>query len=632
MDLNSHLHNIKNISNYNYKYVISEIGVNHNGDFDTAKRLVDASAAAGVDAVKFQLRYLDEIYTQGILDDPNSAEWNFEYLIPILESTHLSVGELKSLKTHAKRQGLDFIITPFDITSAKMCAKEIGVDAIKIGSMDMVNYDLILECSNYDLPMIISTGMWTEEEIREAVNRFNSIDIEYFLLLANSTYPTPFEAINLKFLDTLKEIHPLVGYSGHERGTFIPIAAAALGAHVIEKHITFDREQAGPDHKASMYPFEFTEMVTNLRNLEKSLGDKKVVNNAERLAKQTFVRAAYAKRDLEVGDVLEMKDLDFKAPGKGILRHEISKYIGEKLTYPVKEGEYLSKHVFEKVVPISEWSIPKFQKDWGVKCRFHDFEEYDQLNAPVIEFHMSQKDLDVDFKGGSEHTRLIAHCPEIFDRKLVDLCSDDDNHVKESLNIIQRSIDKTIEMGKRFVGKPKFVVHLGGMLLQEASDPYDRMMDRAIENFKQLDFDPKEIEIMPENLPPRPWYLGGQWFQYGFMRAEDMLWFCDHFDLTMTLDVCHAALYCNHEKINLDDYVSEVLRITSHIHISDATGIDGEGVQIGEGDMNFEILMNVISKKKDDYSWVTEIWSGHVNHGAGCRYAMHSLGKFNHII
>jgi sugar phosphate isomerase/epimerase len=86
------------------------------------------------------------------------------------------------------------------------------------------------------------------------------------------------------------------------------------------------------------------------------------------------------------------------------------------------------------------------------------------------------------------------------------------------------------------------------------------------------------------------------------------------------------------KKINLDDYVSEVLRITSHIHISDATGIDGEGVQIGEGDMNFESLMNVISKKKDDYSWVTEIWSGHVNHGAGCRYAMHSLGKFNHII
>ena len=633
MNLVNHLQNIKNDSNYSYKYVISEIGINHNGDFETAKKLIDASYEAGADAVKFQLRDLDEIYTKEILDDPNSAEWNFEYLIPILKDVSLTIGELKSLKTHAKRLGLDFIITPFDIKSAYNCAKEIGVDGFKIGSMDMVNYDLIFECSTYSLPMIISTGMWTEKEIQDAANKFDSIDIEYFLLLANSTYPTPYESINLNFLHKLKEIHSLIGYSGHERGTFIPVAAAALGAQIIEKHITFDRTQEGPDHKASMLPDEFKEMVKHLRYLELSLGSEKVVNNAEKLAKQTFARAAYAKRDLEVGDLLDITDVYFKAPGKGILRHEISDYVGKKLTYPVQKDRYLTKHVFETVVPISEWNMPKFTQNWGVKCRFHDFDEYSQLNSPVVEFHMSQSDLDIEFDRGSDKTQLIVHGPEIFDKKLVDLCSTDSKHVDQSIELIQRSIDRTLQLAKRFVGRPKFVIHLGGMTLDSTIvDPYDEMMDRAIDNFKRLKFNPSDIEVIPENLPPRPWYFGGQWFQYGFMRAEDMIRFLDYHDLKMTLDVCHAALHCNHDNISLDEYVKKVLDYTSHFHISDAIGIDGEGVQIGEGTMDFDSMMNVIKDKKDDFSWVTEIWSGHINHGAGCRYSMHSLAKYNNIL
>ena len=178
------------------------------------------------------------------------------------------------------------------------------------------------------------------------------------------------------------------------------------------------------------------------------------------------------------------------------------------------------------------------------------------------------------------------------------------------------------------------MVHLGGMSLQHVvgEENTQLMMERAVDNFKKLKFNRDDIDILPENLPPRPWYLGGQWFQYGFMHSQDMINFCDHFDLMMTYDICHAALHCNHSNISLDEYTSEILSHVSHFHISDATGIDGEGVQINEGEVNFDSFFNVLAEDKKDFSWVTEIWSGHVNHGAGCRHSMHRLARYNKII
>lgn len=635
MRLIDHIDNIHGDKNYRYTYVVAEIGINHNGDFNTARDLIIAANNAGVDAVKFQLRDLDEIYTKDILDDPNSAEWNFEYIVPILKESQFSIEEMKELVYYTKAYGMECIITPFDKKSVKICAEELHVDAFKIGSMDMTNYKLIEQCHEYGIPIIISTGMWTEQEIEDAKVQYalrGMEDGDYFLLLANSTYPTPYESINLEFLNKLKKIHPFIGYSGHERGTFIPVAAAAIGARIIEKHITFDRNQKGPDHKASMLPEEFNEMVDSLRKLEKAVGSNKVVNNAEQLAKQTFVRAAYARYDLKEGHVLELEDLEFKVPGKGILMHEIDKYIAKPLLHPVKKGSYLTPNDFFELIPIETWTLPKFSKDWGVKCRFHDYDEYSKLNSPVIEFHMSETDLNVEFNRVNPVSQLIVHAPEVFDKQLVDICSTNRDVLNGSIDLLQRSIDKTLKLGKGFRDRPKFVVHLGGMSLDDVFNGGNQMMYRAIDNFKKLKFNPDDIEILPENLPPRPWYLGGQYFQYGFMEAEHMIAFCKFFDLNMTLDVCHAALHCNHNHTSLDEYVKKLLDISSHFHLSDAIGIDGEGVQIGEGTINFESLMAVLKQKNGPFSWVTEIWSAHVNHGAGCRQSMHSLGQYNHII
>lgn len=613
-------------------YVISEIGVNHNGSLEEALKLIDASAEAKVDAVKFQKRNLEKIYSKEILDDPNSAEWTFDYLIPLLKEMELSEDDYRVIKKKCNDLNVDLIVTPFDEDSAEFVA-ELGISAFKIASADMVNFPLIEKCASYDHPLIISTGMWDEETIRQCVDHYNSKNIKFVLLLANSTYPSPYESLNLSFYNTLKEIHPYYGYSGHERGIFIPVAAAAMGARIVEKHITFDRHSEGPDHKASMYPEEFSKMVQDLRSLELAMGERKDVNQAETLAKEAFAKSAVAIVDLEEGHVLKPEDIELRCPGKGIFPHEIKDYFGKTLKRKVIKGRYIAKDDFEDELLIKDWSVPKFKKDWGVKCRFHDFDEYSALKSPVIEFHCSDTDLNVEFQGGSKHSQLVVHAPEIVDRKLVDICSDDPVVVEYSIDILQKTIDKTLQIAKNFPkAKPKIVMHLGGMSLDHvmAERPNEMMIERAIDHFKKLSYNNSDVDILPENLPPRPWYLGGQWFQYGFMPSGDMKRFCEHFGLGMTFDLCHAGLYCNHSGISLTDYTKDIKHLISHMHISDAAGIDGEGVQIGDGNVDFD---NVLKEMKDHQcSWVTEIWSGHLHNGAGTYKSLHSLSKFSGIL
>lgn len=613
-------------------YIVSEIGINHDGSLEKALQLIDASKLAGVDAVKFQKRKLENIYSKSILEDANSAEWSFDYLIPLLKEVELSESDYHVIKKHCDKVNLDLIITPFDLESAEFAAS-LDVAAFKIASADMVSFELIEKCASYKKPLIISTGMWDEDTIQLCSEKFKQDKIDFCLLLANSTYPSPYEAINLGFMKRLKELAPVVGYSGHERGTHIPVAAFALGARIIEKHITFDRTSTGPDHKASMLPDEWNQMVSQLRDSELAFGDKKEVNQAETLAKEAFAKSAVAVRNLSEGHILQKEDIIFRSPGKGIFPHEIIPFFGKAITRDIAEGFYIAKSDFDEIIPLSKWPKFHFSKKWGVKCRFHDFEEYGKLESPVVEFHCSETDLGIDFKGGSKVSELVVHAPEIMGRELVDICSRDKRVVESSIGLLQQSIDKTLRIAQNFpVAKPKLVMHLGGMSLDmlSESDPNSEMIGRAIESFKKLQYSPDDIQILPENLPPRPWYLGGQWHQYGFMPPEDLVRFCEYFELGMTFDICHAGLYCNYEKTSLSEYAKTVSHLVKHMHISDARGIDGEGIQVGEGNINFD---KVLSHLKDsDTSWVTEIWSGHLHQGAGCRHSLHKLGKYNHLI
>ncbi|SDP19630.1 N-acetylneuraminate synthase family protein [Desulforhopalus singaporensis] len=612
-------------------YIIAEVGINHNGSLDTALKLIHAAKKAGADAVKFQKRELKEIYSPLVLKDSNSAEWIFEYLIPLLKEVELSRDDYGRIREECDRLQIDLIVTPLDHVSAKFVA-ELGVSAFKIASADMTNIPLLRVCNSYDLPMLVSVGMWNETDISKCVKLFDKEGFRFALLLAQSTYPASYETLNLGYLERLKELAPVVGYSGHERGTFIPVAAAAMGCRIIEKHITFDKNDKGPDHKASMLPDEWEEMVFHLRMLEKALSKGKQVNQAEKLCKEAFAKSAVPVCDLLAGHILTKTDIIFRSPGKGLFPHEIERYIGKTLTRPVRKNHYINATDFEEIVPISDWKHFLFKKMWGVKCRFHDYEKFRILNTPCIEFHCSQTDLDVDFHTERSDSLLVLHAPEIFDRQLVDLCSDDSKRVDDSLKILQRSIDKTLEIAKFFPAhKPKLVMHLGGMFLDNHKIGNTSLLtEKAIENFSRLKYCKTDLDVLPENLPPRPWYLGGEWFQHGFMLEDDMSTFCSHFGIGMAYDICHASLYCNKFNVDLNEYTAKILPFVTHIHISDALGNNGEGVQVGDGTIDFDKLMVLL--KANEFSWVPEIWSGHLYEGSGVYKALNRLEKYAGIL
>ena len=611
-------------------YIIAEIGINHNGSADEALYLMREAARAGVDAVKFQKRNLSEIYVASLLDDPNSAEWSFQYLIPQLKVLELSEDVFHMLRAEARHLGLDFIVTPFDQSSADFVST-LELDAVKFSSADLTNWPLISHAlAKIHCPAIFSTGMWDDAVIRRCAKFIaDNAKQRYAMLLCQSTYPAPPDALNLRYLHTLSTLAPMIGYSGHELGTEASVIAHSLGATIIEKHITRDIHQLGPDHKASLPPEQFTELVRELHLARTMLGeDKKSITMAEHLNREVFAKSLVAKRDLAEGEALALADLRFMSPGKGITPDRLHEFLGKKLMRAKKVDDYITEQDFEKALTVAQWEDFSFAKQWGVKCRFHDFEIYKDLRTPVVEFHCSDRDVIDQVSVASEVSALIVHAPEIIGRDLFDLCSDNAEVVGKSVDILNRTVLRTRELapGFRQGAKPKIVLHVGGMSLLDGDHDCSALTAKAEHILRDVDL--AGIELLPENLPPRPWYLGGQWHQYGYMRPQDMASFCKSLSLGMTFDICHAQLYCKYAGINLVDYAAIVQPYIRHVHISDAHGIDGEGAQIGEGELDFDVLFRYLEKMP--FSWVPEIWSGHVNHGAGTHHALCCLEKYGH--
>jgi N-acetylneuraminate synthase len=609
-------------------YVIAEIGINHNGSVDEALWLMREAANAGVDAVKFQKRELSEIYVKSLLDDPNSAEWSFQYLIPQLQELELDADAYRLLRQEARNLSLDFIVTPFDPVSADFVAT-LDLDAVKFSSADLTNWPLISHVlKRIKCPAIFSTGMWDDATIRRSAAFIEEIiDRRWAMLLCQSTYPAPPESLNLLYLKTLHSIAPMIGYSGHELGVQASVMAHTLGATIIEKHISRDIHQLGPDHKASLTPEQFFDLVQQLRMARTMLGeDKKAITMAEVLNREVFAKSIVSKRDLEAGEALALDDIKFMSPGKGITPDRLQDFLGKPLSRPKHAGEYISEQDFETARRIEDWPKFEFSREWGVKCRFHDFDDYKVLQTPVIEFHCSDRDITEKMTASNPQSSLVLHAPEIIGKDLFDLCSDDPEILRKSSDILEKTLVRARELapGFRQDVKPKIVLHVGGMSLLDGKYNCSEVTHKA-ERFLR-DIDLEGVELLPENLPPRPWYLGGQWHQFGYMRPEDMASFCKSLGLGMTFDICHAQLYCNYAGISLVDYLKIVQPYVRHVHISDASGIDGEGVQVGEGDLDFDALFRGFEKM--DITWVPEIWSGHVNHGAGTFCALCKLEKY----
>ncbi|MFN2150197.1 MAG: N-acetylneuraminate synthase family protein, partial [Anaerolineales bacterium] len=255
-------------------YVIAEIGVNHNGILDYAFRLIDASIEAGADAVKFQKRNLKKLYPEKYLDNANVGEKNLNYLLPILQRVELSDEDYYRLVEYCHKKSITFLCSAFDEDSADF-VDSLGVPAFKTASADMINLPLLDYLTQKGKPIIASTGMSRWDEVVTTVEFLKKRKADFALLHCNSAYPASFGDINLRFMDRLREFGVPVGYSGHERGIAVSTVASALGACIIERHITLDRTMDGPDHAASLEPQGFHKMVRDIRQVAQALGTGK---------------------------------------------------------------------------------------------------------------------------------------------------------------------------------------------------------------------------------------------------------------------------------------------------------------------------------------------------------------------
>lgn len=306
----------------NKTFIIAEAGVNHNGSFELAKQLVDKAVWAGADCIKFQTFNSKNLVSKNAqkAEYQKKATDSSESQLDMLKKLELSKVEFIELREYCNQKGIMFLSTPFDLESIDFLAS-IGVKTWKVPSGEITNYPFLRAIGKRKESVIMSTGMCSLDEVRDAIEvlkTFGTSDIT--LLHCTTEYPAPYDSVNLKAMLTLQnEFGFNVGYSDHTNGIEIPVAAVAMGATVIEKHFTLDKNMEGPDHKASLEPEELKQMVQSIRNVELALGDGiKKPSEAEKKNISIARKSIVAACDIKKGEVFTEKNLTAKRPCNGI--------------------------------------------------------------------------------------------------------------------------------------------------------------------------------------------------------------------------------------------------------------------------------------------------------------------------
>lgn len=327
----------KAVADFTKPYIIAEIGANHNGDMELAKKLIDSAKECGADSVKFQSWTPKSIVSEGEYQKNQSYDdcpkKHFGSLKDMVNKYYLKTEEHKLLKEYCDSIGIDFSSTPFSTDEVDLL-NEVGVEYFKVASMDITNHGLLEYIAKCGKPVILSTGMATMGEIEEAIQVVEAAgNTQIMLLHCISIYPPEMEDIHLNNITTLRQVfgYP-VGFSDHSIGFSVPLASVALGACIIEKHFTLDKDMPGWDHAISADPAELKIICQESDNIVKALGStKRTVSEAEQEKKLKFRRSAVVSSALEAGHVLTEDDILFKRPGTGILTHELKYLVGRKL-------------------------------------------------------------------------------------------------------------------------------------------------------------------------------------------------------------------------------------------------------------------------------------------------------------
>ncbi len=330
-------------------FIIAEIGVNHNGDMSLAKEMIDQASKIGVDAVKFQTYKTERLVSQDTpkvayqRNDAKKDESHFDMLkkLELTEENHFL------LFNYSKEKKIEFISTPYDIKDAKFLF-QLGVETFKTASADIVDFFLHDYLSKINKDVIISTGMATDKEVIDVISIYKNKINKPYLLHCISNYPCSDKNINLNVINFLKSINgERVGFSDHSIGNHASIGAITMGAKIIEKHFTLDKNLDGPDHKASSTPNEFKSLIDDIRKMEEIMGnDNKIVYEEEMQMRSVSRKSLFFKKNIKAHTIIEIEHLTLKRPGTGLYSKYISDIVGKKTRCDVLQDEIVT---YEKI-------------------------------------------------------------------------------------------------------------------------------------------------------------------------------------------------------------------------------------------------------------------------------------------
>lgn len=338
----------KKIKQTSYPYIIAELGSNHNGDMDLAKKLIISAKKSGADCVKFQSWTKDTIFSKKKYKDNyflkddyrNRKDYNLEQIV---EKFSISEIQLKKMSNFCKKINIDFASTPFSKKEVNFLVNDLKVKFIKIASMDVNNFPFLEFIAKKNKPIVLSTGLSTLSEIDDAVRTIKKAGNEQIILLhCIAIYPPKDKEVNLNNIDTLKQLYDFpVGFSDHTLGYSIPLAACAKKICIIEKHFTIDKNMFGWDHKISANPDELKIISKESKRIVKSLGSKEIIANESDLRKNEFRRSIVVNKNKSKGSIIKLNDLDFKRPGTGIMPSEIKYVVGRKLSKKLTKDDLI---------------------------------------------------------------------------------------------------------------------------------------------------------------------------------------------------------------------------------------------------------------------------------------------------
>ena len=621
------------ISEEGQVFVIAEVGNNHNGDLALAKRLVDLAVEAGADCVKFQMRDLSSLYSNQGKNAEAGYDLGSQYTLDLLNRFQLPNDQLLEVFEHCRSRGILPLCTPWELASLRVLEAN-GLLGYKIASADLTNQELLEAAAATGKPLILSTGMSTEADINSAVALIRRLCAPFALLHCNSTYPTPYKDVNLSYLPRLRQLAgTLVGYSGHERGIAIPTAAVALGARIIEKHFTVDRGMEGNDHKVSLLPDEFAEMVRQIRAVEESMGraSERELTQGELINRENLAKSLVITQALPKGATIRREMIAIKSPGQGLQPNRIDELVGRLSQRDFQPGDLFFESDLSQAS--ARQSRYRFSRPYGIPVRYHDYQRLTEgLELDFVEFHLSYHDLEMSLAEAlpsePQPIGFAVHSPELCaGDHILDLASSDAAYRRHSIDELRRVVAIAAELRRFFpkTQRPVLVLNAGGWSPQSFLPTAERaaLYERVAEALAEIDL--SEVELGIQTMPPFPWHFGGQSHHNIFVDHNEIRAFCERTGHKICLDISHSMMACNYYQWHFGQFLEAVLPYSVHLHVVDAKGIDGEGVQIGEGDVDFRQLKAALEQYAPGVQFIPEVWQGHKNQGEGFWQALEFL-------